>query len=113
MTRGEKTKRFLTGGTLIIGGILTLITIIIGTSSSILQFVIGGIFLLFGLILMSEKSSKLPGIIILIIGGIIIVNKLKLDFFITESWFLVLAAICSLLTGAYLTYTGVKRINSY
>ncbi|MDH4128889.1 MAG: hypothetical protein OEV44_09065, partial [Spirochaetota bacterium] len=89
MTRGEKTKRFLTGGTLLIGGILTLIVVIIGTSSPILQYVIGGIFLLFGLILMSEKSSRLPGIIILIIGSILIVNNLPLNFFITKTWVIV------------------------
>jgi len=107
MTRGQKTTRFLTGGTLLIGGILALVVM----SSEMLRYVVGGIFLLFGLVLMSEKSSKLPGIIILAIGGMFIARNLIPA--LSPTWIIYVTAICSLFTGAYLTYTGVKRINSY
>jgi len=103
MTRGEKVKRFLTGGILLIGGVLGLIF----GSGSIMPYVIGGGLAFFGLIMMSEKSSKLPGFVSLVLGGLFIANPLLGWAIITY------LAIGSLLGGAYLSYDTYKKINNY
>ena len=103
MTRGEKTKRFLIGGALIIGGVLALI----GGSGSILPYVIGGGFALFGLIMLSEKSSRFAGLMTTILGGLFIANPLL-------GWAIVIyLGITSLLVGGYISYDTYKKINRY
>ena len=111
MTRGEKVKRFLIGGSLLIGGILSLVV----RGSNWLQYAVGGGLVFFGLVLMSERSSKPAGLFTFVIGSLFLAEQLLPKYLGMSfpSWTLTFAGILSLGGGVYLTYDSYKKINSY
>ena len=104
MTRGEKTKRFLIGGALFIGGLLALFS---GISTWLLYATIA-ILAFFGVIFLSEKSSRMPGIVSLFLGGLFLAS-----IYFTWGSIIYLFGALSLVSGGYISYDTYKKINSY
>ncbi len=106
MTRGQKVKRFLMGGLLVVGGVLSLIP------GTIISYIIGGLLAFSGIVFLTDKSSRMPGLLCTVLGGMFIASQLPI-FGGIFSTILIITGIISLVTGGYLTYDTYKKINSY
>ncbi len=108
MTRAKKVNRFLLGGSLLVGGILTFI------AGPILKYIIGGILILFGVISLSDRSNRMPAMISLVLGALFISANLGIPILGgLASSSISLLGILSIASGGYISYSAYKKINSY